>query len=296
MNMHDDLLRDVSRSFFLSLRVLPGKMRPAASGAYLLARLSDTVADCEVPIGVRKRVLAAFDSWLDGDQQARDLGGDLRKLAAQVENPGERNLLERADEVLAAVRGLETRQWELVREVVRIITSGQRLDLEWFGEQGGKIPDAVALEDYAWRVAGCVGEFWTKLGFLTCGDQFSDVRERELLERGRRFGMGLQLVNILRDVRNDLALGRRYLPEENGDFMDAHRRWRAVARRWLADGMIYGQAMKSWRLRVAVLLPARLGLRTLDLLERKEDMILRERIKVGRCAVYRALCRSFFPW
>ena len=46
------LLRDVSRSFYLTLRVLPNAVRPQISVAYLLARASDTIADTDaVQIG-----------------------------------------------------------------------------------------------------------------------------------------------------------------------------------------------------------------------------------------------------
>ena len=43
----EDLLRATSRSFYLTLRVLPGGVRPQISLAYLLARTSDTIADAQ---------------------------------------------------------------------------------------------------------------------------------------------------------------------------------------------------------------------------------------------------------
>ena len=100
--------------------------------------------------------------------------------------------------------------WDaLVREVLATIASGQTLDLERFAGASRENPvvldDDAALEDYAWRVAGCVGAFWTKLGFLTLGDRFSKSPEPELLAQGIAYGKGLQLVNILRDLAADLA-------------------------------------------------------------------------------------------
>ena len=99
-----------------------------------------------------------------------------------------------------------------MREVVGIIIGGQQLDLERFAGADGENPvalaDDAALEDYAWRVAGCVGAFWTKLGFLTMGERFSTAPARCLLEQGIAYGKGLQLVNILRDLPADLASGQ----------------------------------------------------------------------------------------
>ena len=42
------LLRDVSRSFYKTLAILPGSIRPQISLAYLLARTTDTIADTEI--------------------------------------------------------------------------------------------------------------------------------------------------------------------------------------------------------------------------------------------------------
>ena len=65
---------------------------------------------------------------------------------------------------------------------MKIIVSGQTLDLQRFADASGENPvalqDDAALEDYAWRVAGCVGAFWTKLGFLKGVSQFSGDKVR----------------------------------------------------------------------------------------------------------------------
>ena len=69
------------------------------------------------------------------------------------------------------------------------------------------------LDDYTYRVAGCVGEFWTH---LCRAHLFPDAALDEglLVKRGVRFGQGLQMVNILRDLPVDLRAGRCYLPAE----------------------------------------------------------------------------------
>jgi len=67
------------------------------------------------------------------------------------------------------------------------------------------------LDDYTYRVAGCVGGFWTKLtrARVFPGAVIDDAR---FLSDGIRFGKGLQLVNILRDLPKDLRAGRCYIP------------------------------------------------------------------------------------
>ena len=75
---------------------------------------------------------------------------------------------------------------------------------------------AAELDDYTYRVAGCVGEFWTKICHTHL---FPNARldEGQLIADGVRFGKGLQLVNILRDLPADLKKGRCYLPTEKLD-------------------------------------------------------------------------------
>src|SRR5712664_1012501 len=90
-----ELLKQVSRSFYLTLRVLPGSIRPQIGLAYLLARTSDTIADTElVPLDQRLAALAALRERILG-AQAGPL--DFGDLARQQGSPAERALLEKCD-------------------------------------------------------------------------------------------------------------------------------------------------------------------------------------------------------
>ena len=76
------------------------------------------------------------------------------------------------------------------------------------------MPDDSALEEYTYLVAGCVGEFWTKICLLEWPN-YARLSPEEMLVFGKDFGKGLQLVNILRDYPLDLQAGRSYLPVSN---------------------------------------------------------------------------------
>src|SRR5512147_1974805 len=93
-----DLLKDVSRSFYLTLRVLPGEIRPQIGVAYLLARTSDTIADTEwVALEQRLEALQRFRERVSG---VRDERLNLGELAQQQGPPAERMLLENCESVL----------------------------------------------------------------------------------------------------------------------------------------------------------------------------------------------------
>jgi farnesyl-diphosphate farnesyltransferase len=293
------VLKGVSRSFYLTLRLLPAAMRPAASVGYLLARTSDTIADTtRVPVDDR---LALLDRYAEAVKDAKEAPSWSPELLEKA-NPREKVLLQRGAEILSALETLPTAEQALVREVLGTIISGQRLDLEHFRKTTPAEPITFAsdaeLEDYAWRVAGSVGAFWTKLGFLTLGDSFSTASQEELLERGIRYGKGLQLVNILRDLPRDVAAGRCYLPVPNAwdrnILLESHARWLKQAKSWVADGEWYAQTLLSRRLRAATMLPAWLAQETLEKLEKASWADLETRVKIPRKRVYSLLWKAWW--
>ena len=158
-------LRDVSRSFYLTLRVLPAKVRPQIGLAYLLARTTDTIADTGIlPVSRRLEALEELRARILGES---DRPPEFGELAQSQALPAERTLLERAGGVLQLLSQFSREDQEKIRAVLNIIISGQKLDLERFGganaEQIVALPDDEAAEDYTYRVAGCVGEFWTRI-------------------------------------------------------------------------------------------------------------------------------------
>lgn len=291
--------KGVSRSFYLSLRLLPSPMRDAAAIGYLLARASDTIADSAgIPVALRLEALTAFSGAVAGSQPAPAWTGPLLD---GVHDFHERQLLENIAAVLSMHAALPPEQASLVREVVATIISGQALDLTRFGDATAEhpvaLPDDTALTDYTWRVAGCVGEFWTKLGLLTMGGGFSSCSADALLPMARAYGTGLQLVNILRDLPRDLAAGRCYLPVadplDRRSLLESHSAWQTKARAAVAQGLDYARSLRSRRLRAASALPALLANETLDLLTGADWPALESRVKVPRHRVYLTLLRAW---
>jgi farnesyl-diphosphate farnesyltransferase len=126
-------------------------------------------------------------------------------------------LLERCNEAIALLGSFSVADQASIRAVLKMITSGQELDIERFSAANANQIFALAtdqeLDDYTYRVAGCVGEFWTTIcrAHLFQNDSLD---QDFLLKNGVRFGKGLQLVNILRDLPADLRRGRCYLPSQ----------------------------------------------------------------------------------
>ena len=311
-------LKDVSRSFYLTLRVLPGKVRAPIGLAYLLARLTDTIADTEL-VAPEQR-LEALRALRERIQGQREVPLDFGALARQQGAPAEALLLEKCEASLAILRSLRSADAQLVREVLNTITSGQELDLRRFA--GASACSLVALrtdeelDDYTYRVAGCVGEFWTKMCRAHLFPR-APVNDAFLLANGVRFGKGLQLVNILRDVAADLRHGRCYLPSERlagahlkpEDLLEPaneprlrplYQTYLDYAEAHLLAGWAYTNALprRCVRVRLACAWPILIGHETLNRLRAGNALDPERRIKISRQEIRQLMVRSvlLYPW
>jgi farnesyl-diphosphate farnesyltransferase len=303
------LLRAVSRSFYLSIRLLPAQLRKPISVAYLLARTSDTVADTSaLPADERRDLLESWAGAIDGRIAASAAAARLAAAYRPLQRDAcERDLIDALPQCLDWLDQLAPADQEDIRTVLHHITYGQALDIERFGPQlpPRALATAAQLNEYTYLVAGCVGEFWTDLCFRHVPD-FARLPRHEMRDLGRSYGMGLQLVNILRDAANDLAAAGCYFPAEEltaaglrpqdieanpGRFEVVWKRWHGQAQRGLDLGMRYADAVNSSRVRAASALPALIGARTLHLLELAGPQRLRQPVKVPRREV-----RSMLAW
>ncbi len=317
------MLRRVSRSFYLTLRMLPRVIRPQIGLAYLLARATDTIADTRlVPV---ERRLAALDrlrealrAASEGDAHPLPDLGELSSARSAVPGRGsdaERVLLASVGQALDVLRGLPVADRAQVGRVLEIITSGQELDLKRFGLASMKrivsLETDEELDDYIYRVAGSVGEFWTT---MCRGHLFPRVNLNDhiLMERGVRFGKGLQLVNVLRDIPEDLREGRCYIPKarlaESGlippdllnretisRFRPLYNEYLDQAVEYLAAGWVYTDTLPRTqaRLRLGCSWPILIGLETIFLLRRENVLDTSSRIKISRAKMRRLILRSF---
>jgi len=308
------LLQKVSRSFGLSLRLLPSGLREPISLAYLLARLADTVADATGQTTARR--LSMLDSLrhaLQSPQEHPALDLALRDFARHVTDAHEQILLTQGQSCLDALTQLSPADQAVIRQVLDAITEGQRWDLNALdGAQRG-VQTREELDRYTWLVAGSVGEFWTHMCQLHLRDWHTGTGA-DLMQWGAAYGKGLQRLNILRDAGQDLRHGRCYWPAEELEPMglDSARLCQAARSRdmatlerlsplfeaWLHTtqeqlhaGLRYSMALRGLRLRLASALPCLIGMHTLALLRQAGPRALVQHVKVPRRTVQSLLLR-----
>jgi phytoene synthase len=163
-------------SFYAAMRILPRQQREAMFQIYSFCRQVDDIADSEGP---RPERLAALQQWRD-DIDALFKGDpppSLRDYVGSVQKFG------------------------LKQEDFLAIVDGMEMDVP----QDMRSPDLATLDLYCDRVASAVGRLSVRVfGF----------GEADGVLLAHHLGRALQLTNILRDIDEDAAIGRLYLPAE----------------------------------------------------------------------------------
>jgi farnesyl-diphosphate farnesyltransferase len=208
----EQALVDVSRTFSKPIQLLPESLRVALTCGYLLCRIVDTVEDHPF-LGGRARddLFSLFIDVLDGERPAEDFSRAFR-------NGDELNAeLVLAQSLTRVLNVFRDQRPEVRAATVRWLAemaNGMRLycrrDLE--GALSA-VHTAADLERYCYLVAGTVGHLITDL-FCDYMGPTGVVLEPALRGRCESFGVGLQLVNILKDITEDFERRRCYVPRQ----------------------------------------------------------------------------------
>lgn len=167
----------VARTFDLATRILPADVRTDVRRLYLVLRTLDDLVDHGSPDAASKR-LEAVEAWVTGDMTGTQETEILADLAA--------------------------RHPSFARDAVADFCAGMRADLA-----GPRHATDADLDLYCYQVAGTVGRLMVPLLGIVPG------REAEADAAARALGAAMQRTNIVRDVREDAALGRVYLPDDH---------------------------------------------------------------------------------
>jgi len=209
----DRLLEKSSRTFALTIPLLPEPTRCEVTVAYLLFRVADTIEDAT--LWSRDRKLAELERFAEllrspSSGAAEHLAADWRR-EPPCEHAGYRDLLSEVPAVMATASTLSGgARKAIVAHSLRTIDGMASFVRR---ERGGvlRLESVADLQDYCYAVAGIVGELLTELFVL---DRPALRSATPALRRDApKFGEALQLVNILKDAAYDSSQGRTYLPE-----------------------------------------------------------------------------------
>jgi len=309
-----DLLSKVSRSFYLTLAVLPASVRTQVGLAYLFARAADTITDTDL-IKQSERIihLKNFQKLFILDTIDWKIVRSIQTaLISHQALPAERILLEKLEDCFQVYLECELSDRIRINDLMVTLTKGMEMDLELF--QGSTAKNIIALKTqkdlstYTYYVAGCVGQYWTN---LMCANLSSlnqwDVEKMSAI--GINFGKGLQLTNIIKDIAKDLNRGRCYIPtsllkttglspndilqpESWDSFQPVLNTLIQQATKYLDQGWDYTLAIprSEIRLRLACMWPILLGGETLKLVQNSPSVLNPNyQTKITRGCVYKVI-------
>lgn len=211
----DDLLQKTSRTFALAIPLLPEPTRRAVSVAYLLFRIADTFEDATA--WSRSKRIAALEGFM-GLVKRPDAAAAASLVCGwqqppPVDHAGYLELLANTSQVLAELTTMPVAVQNIVIKHTVRTSEGMASVVARADEHGSmRLQSLGDLTRYCYLVAGIVGELLTEIFQHDAPSLRSEAAE--LNRRATAFGEGLQLVNILKDTRDDAREGRVYLPPD----------------------------------------------------------------------------------
>ena len=313
----ETLLKNTSRSLYLSIQALPRVVRPAFSIAYLLCRYADTIADTYLlPAQNRLQWIEKFPQ-LVVTQPPQEVTTLTQEISGKSDNKYEELLIENLPLCLQQFNRLSADMQAVVLEVVQAVCEGMKIDLSFFPTQPNTglkaFEKAADLEHYCRLMGGKPGLFWSKLIEKSTA---VSVNTTTFFNWGQQIGDALQIVNILRDLPKDLQLGRCYFPLEDlqqagllpEDLLNIENsaRFEPVKQKWIAWGLgrlqvarMYFAAIPKLQLgeRAAVAWPILWTADTLFKVYQAKDLLnTQKRVKITRSTVYFTLACTPVLW
>ncbi len=303
----------VSRTFALNIRLLGGPLGDAVLLGYLFCRIADTVEDSpHLDPDSKARLLAEYSTFFPlRDGWHEPVAAWSRAFAGLESGGDDHSLAANAVMVFRAFAGLEPRFRRPVEECVREMAAGMRLfALRRAGSADGRLrlETLADLEQYCHYVAGTVGQMLCRL-FAVSSPSLDLVRQERMRRLAGRFGLAMQLTNIVKDVAEDAQRGTFYVPRalaarhrlDPEQLLDPERRpaARAVVRELVAlaasalDAAVAFTLLiprREARLRLFCLWPIFLAARTLRRVREDERLFVPgARPRIGRAELRRCL-------
>lgn len=208
---HEHMLQGVSRTFALTIPQLPGTLRTAVSNAYLTCRIIDTIEDDpELPLADKERFAHFFIQCLNQQADPATFGRELApRLYAQTPR-AERDLIHETPQLIRIHNALPENFTQPIHRCARIMSEGMMRMQKPHKHLGLK--DLTELNRYCYYVAGVVGEMLSEL-YAAHNPMFKDFGET-FMHQAVAFGQGLQMTNILKDIRDDQTRNACWLPRD----------------------------------------------------------------------------------
>jgi len=305
-------LRKVSRTFSRPIEVLPGDLRKAVTCGYLLCRIVDAIEDNEgFAVEQRDERYRGFHDVIHGAASASEF--EHSWLGVEGSPPHEIELCAQVGRVMSVLGTVPDEMGIAVLRWVTEMARGMQIYSHRSADRDGIIAPSTSddLQRYCYFVAGTVGHMLTDLFTLEMNLEPESPSAERLTEHAEAFGTGLQLVNILKDITDDLHRGWSFVPRSlcraeglrSRQLADPERRQaahRAVAPLFDLTRLNLGRALQyalavpaeHREIRLFCLLPLWLAVKTIGLAYGNDAMFKPDQqVKISRADVEDVIAR-----
>lgn len=268
-----NILRDVSRTLYLSINILPEPLKTSMAMGYLVARAMDTVTDCPALDTASKREMLGLFRGLENKNNAWALDGRIKQAAQSISSRKEKELLFKFEKIAALYAAFPEAELAPLKALVDGVAKGMEMDLDAFRGGGSPSPFGLETDDkgaghkigsisgepkgpgvtalktegdlkkYCALIGGEPGVFWARLYRETIRRNNINLGKFPSETDAGLIGSALQITNILKDMSADLRIGRCYLPQTDlagaglkaDDLLDPKKmeRMRPVVYKWI---------------------------------------------------------------
>lgn len=211
---HEDyqrsILKSVSRTFALTIPLLPPSLEKVVANTYLLCRIIDTIEDATcIDLKTKQDLSALFLTTLQGTTPPETFDAASRIAFSQHAHLAEKNLMENLSRVLQVFYSGHQEQQDAVVHCVQVMSEGMAHFHHRQNPHG--LANLAEFERYCYVVAGVVGEMLTKLFSFYSPEFAKNISGKEFLALS--FGQALQMTNILKDSAEDKSRGVSWQPQ-----------------------------------------------------------------------------------
>jgi len=205
------ILGSVSRTFALTIPLLPASLEKVVGNAYLLCRIVDTIEDAsDLEPSTKQALSQLFLDSVVGKVTPQAFAEPCLSVLKNHSNLSELDLIEHIPAVLRILHTCTTQDQEAVTQCVSIMSLG--MSRFHTRQSTAGLSDLKEFEEYCYVVAGVVGELLTHLFSNHSAHFAQSMQGNESLSIG--FGQALQMTNILKDSSEDRARGVSWRPSK----------------------------------------------------------------------------------
>jgi farnesyl-diphosphate farnesyltransferase len=306
------ILKNVSRTLYLSVNILPEPVETSMGMGYLLCRAMDTVVDVPGVPSADKLEILSLMRGLDKPANRAAVVEKVRALSIYPQAHGEKELLLKFGRIVSIYERFGEQEREHFSALLAGVASGMEMDIRCFpGGAPAALKTPEDLERYCAHIGGAPGIFWAQLYREAIRSSSRAVTNFPLEQDAAMIGSALQITNILKDMAADLRIGRCYLPQADLDAKNLKpadllrpenmERLRDIAAKWMcwaldrldqAEAFVAAIPKTELALRAAVIWPVYWAMDTLEQVAHANLLDPQRRPRIHRNRIYATIAAT----